>query len=356
MKRKAEEHVQRIRDLAGRLGGRTVRIMEVCGTHTMAIAKSGIRGLLPPNVRLLSGPGCPVCVTAAGYIDAAIEIARRGVILATFGDLIKVPGSEHALQTARADGADVRVVYGPADALALARTYSDREVVFLAVGFETTCPATASVLQEAARDDVRNFSVLVAHKVIPPAMHAIADDPSLNIDAFLCPGHVSVILGTAPYAFLAERHGRAAVITGFEPLDVLDGIARCLAQIVSSHFSVEIQYARAVAPQGNPRARECVEAAYEPVDEEWRGFGVLPVSGLSPRRELSHLDARDRFGVDTRGGADHPGCRCGDVLKGIIEPQECPLFGKVCRPASPVGACMVSSEGSCAIHFKYDAT
>ncbi|MFH0964775.1 MAG: hydrogenase formation protein HypD, partial [Planctomycetota bacterium] len=331
------------------------RIMEVCGTHTMAIARHALRQLLPANVKLVSGPGCPVCVTSAGFIDAAVEIAGRGVMLASFGDLLKVPGSRSSLQDARAEGADLRVVYSPSDALDLARTCADREVVFLAVGFETTAPATATVLLRAKEDGISNFSLLCAHKLIPPAMRALAGDPALTIDGFLCPGHVSVVLGSGPYKFLADDHGRPAVITGFEPLDVLDGIARCLGQLVEGVARVEIQYSRAVRPEGNPLARKRIEEAYVAADESWRGLGVIPASGLTPREEFSGLDARRRFGVTIVGGQDDPACRCGDVLKGIIEPAQCPLFGRRCTPANPVGACMVSSEGSCAIHYKYRA-
>jgi len=338
---------------ARELGDRTVRIMEVCGTHTMAIARHGLRDVLPSNVKLLSGPGCPVCVTSAGFIDAAIRISRTGTIIATFGDLLKVPGSNASLERAKADGADVRIVYSPTDALALARSYPDRDVVFLAIGFETTAPATASVLLDAHKLSVPNFSLLCAHKLIPPALRLIASDPALVIDAFLCPGHVSVIIGSHPYAFLAEECSRPAVITGLEPIDVLDGIARCLDQIARSRFQVDIQYSRAVHPEGNPLARKRIYEAYRVVNESWRGFGLIPESGLAPRHDLADFDACARFDVSIAGGADNPACRCGDVLKAIIEPSQCPLFAASCTPRHPVGACMVSAEGACAIHFKY---
>ena len=342
-----------IDELAGQLGNRTVRIMEVCGTHTMAIARHGLRDVLPPNVKLLSGPGCPVCVTSAGFIDAAIRISETGAIIATFGDLLKVPGSSVSLERAKADGADVRIVYSPTDALALARSNGDRNVVFLAIGFETTAPTTASAVLDAHKCGLANFSLLCAHKLIPPAMRLIASDPSLAVDAFLCPGHVSVIIGSHPYAFLAETRSRPAVITGFEPVDVLDGIARCLGQIARSRFGVEIQYSRAVRPEGNPRARARIDEAYRVVDESWRGFGLIPESGLAPREHLADFDACLRFDVTTAGGVDNPACRCGDVLKAIIEPSQCPLFATSCTPRHPVGACMVSTEGACAIHFRY---
>jgi len=334
--------------------GRPLKFMEVCGSHTVAIFKSGIRDLLPDNISLVSGPGCPVCVTPVSDIDRAVETARcDGVVLASFGDMLRVPGSRRSLWDARAEGADVRVVYSPADALKVARDEPGKEVVFLAAGFETTSPAVAATVGRAVEAEIKNFSVLCVHKTIPNAMRALLDTPELQIDGFLCPGHVSTIIGSAPYGFIAKEYGRPAVIAGFEPLDILQATLMMIRQIEDNRPSVEIQYTRAVSGEGNPRAVETVYRYFEPCDSDWRGIGVIPGSGLRFRGEFEAFDASKRFDVELPKPKEPKGCSCGEVLRGLIAPPECRLFGKACTPEKPVGACMVSYEGSCAAYFKY---
>lgn len=339
---------------AARQVGRPARLMEVCGTHTMAISRAGLPSLLPRNVNLLSGPGCPVCVTPAGFLDAAIALARRpDVIVATFGDMIRVPGSESSLERERAAGADVRVVYSPTDALHIAAERKDRQVVFLGVGFETTAPVTAVTLSEAVRQEAHNFFVLCAHKLIPPALRALLCDRNTALDGFILPGHVSIVLGMQPYEFIAREFGKAGVITGFEPADILQSILMLLRQIARGQSRVENQYSRVVRPEGNTVAQRRIEKTLEPCDTEWRGLGLLPDSGLKVRQQFQDHDAAISLGVEILPGREPRGCRCGEVLRGLIVPEACPLFGKSCTPATPVGPCMVSSEGTCAAHFKY---
>jgi len=349
----AKRLLGRITTAADRID-RTVRLMEVCGTHTMAIYRSGLPSLLPENVRLLSGPGCPVCVTPMGYMDAAIDLARRpDVTVATFGDMVRVPGSESSLEREKASGADVRVVYSPLDAVRIACAEPGRTVVFLAVGFETTAPTTAVTLDESRRLGATNFFALCAHKVIPPALRVLLSDASAALDGLILPGHVSVILGARPYEFIAREFGRAAVITGFEPADVLQAILMLLEQIARGEPRIEIQYSRVVKPEGNPAARAQIEQRLALCDTEWRGLGRLPASGLKLRPEFEDRDAVAALGVRVPEGREPPGCRCGEVLRGAIAPEECALFAKRCTPRTPVGACMVSSEGTCAAHYKY---
>jgi len=334
--------------------GRRLRFMEVCGSHTVAIFKSGIRDLLPPEISLVSGPGCPVCVTPVSDIDRAIAISLTdGVILASFGDMLRVPGSYKSLREAKAEGADIRVVYSPADALDIAAKNPDREVVFFSAGFETTTPAVAATISRAADAGTRNFSVLAVNKTIPNAMRALLDTPELGIDGFLCPGHVSTIIGAGPYGFIPEEYGRPAVIAGFEPLDILQAVLMLVRQVESGRHSVEIQYTRAVSPEGNPAAREAVERYFEPCGSDWRGIGVIPESGLRIRDTYRSFDAAGRFEVSIPEPREPKGCSCGSVLRGLISPPECRLFAKACTPESPVGACMVSYEGSCAAYYKY---
>jgi hydrogenase expression/formation protein HypD len=345
-----------IRDASAAIG-RPVRLMEVCGTHTMAIFRAGLRSLIPENVRLLSGPGCPVCVTPMGYVDAAVELSRRSdVTVATFGDMVRVPGSESSLERERGRGADVRIVYSPLDALRMAQERPDRKVVFLGVGFETTAPAAAITLFEARRRGVGNFLLFSAHKVVPPALRALLASEAAALDGFILPGHVSVVLGAAPYEFIPKEYRRAAVITGFEPLDILQAILMLLRQVAAGHPKVEIQYSRVVRPEGNLAARRAMAECFAPCDTEWRGLGVLPHSGLKVREEFEEHDAVRQLGVKVLEGREPAGCRCGEVLRGLIEPEECPLFATRCTTAAPVGACMVSSEGTCAAHFNFRAS
>ena len=331
-----------------------VRLMEVCGTHTMAIFRAALPSLLPESVKLLSGPGCPVCVTPMGYVDAAVDLASRpGVTVATFGDMLRVPGSHQSLERARADGAKVQTVYSPTDALALAEKNKDRQVVFLGAGFETTTPAVAVTILEAQRRGVRNFSVLSAHKLVPPALRALLADEEVALDGLILPGHVSVILGTRPYEFLAEEFGTAGVITGFQPADVLQGIFMLLEQVADGKPRIENQYLHVVKPEGNPAALARIDECMEPCDSEWRGLGDLPMSGLKIREAFADHDTERVLNIAVPRGCEPAGCHCGDVLRGVMQPEKCGLFATACTPLHPIGACMVSSEGTCAAHFKY---
>jgi len=346
----------RLQELGAALAaqGRSAQIMEVCGSHTMAIARFGLRDLLPPNVRLISGPGCPVCVTSPGYIDAAIELAGRGVIVATFGDMLRVPGSRGSLAECRAQGGRIEVCYSPRGALELAQDNPDREVVFLAIGFETTIAPTVSLVDLAAHYAVGNLSILTAFKRVPPALRAVLDDPEVQVDAFLCPAHVSAIIGMHPYETFAQQDRRPCVIAGFEPLDILQGLCAILDQRVARRAEVENLYARVVRPEGNPKARAVMERLLESADVSWRGIGLLPGSGLVLRSDYARYDAARRFGLTIENGVEAPGCRCGDVIKGKCAPPQCPLFGRRCLPDDPVGPCMVSTEGTCAAYYAYE--
>jgi hydrogenase expression/formation protein HypD len=328
--------------------------MEVCGGHTMAIARGGIRALLPPGVTLVSGPGCPVCVTAPGYIDAAIALARRGVTIATFGDLLPVPGSSTSLSECRSQGARVESCYSPRAALDLARAEPGREVVFLAIGFETTIAPAASLVDLAIRHGVANLSLLTAFKLVPPALRAVLDDPDARIDAFLCPGHVSTVTGSRVYEPFARVDGKPCVIAGFEPLDLLHGLCAVLAQLADGRADVENLYARAVRPEGNPKAQQVMARLLEPANVVWRGLGRLPASGLVLREAFARYDAAARFAIEVGPGREHAGCGCGDVIRGKLAPAACPLFGAPCTPADPVGPCMVSAEGACAAAYRYE--
>jgi hydrogenase expression/formation protein HypD len=333
---------------------RPMKIMEVCGTHTVAIARHGLRGLMPENVTLLSGPGCPVCVTANRDIDLAIEIGRQpGVTLATFGDMVKVPGSRSSLAREKADGRDVRVVYSPLDAVDLAHADPDLQVVLLGVGFETTAPTVAAAVKTAARLGLANFSVLSMHKTVPLALEALVNDPQVAVDGFIMPGHVSTIIGPEPYLPLAERYHVPGVIAGFEPIDVLQAVLMLARQIADGRAEIEIAYTRGVRPGGNPTARALMEEVFEAGDAEWRGIGVIPGTGLAFREEFAAFDAARRFDVTPEEPREIPGCQCGDVLRGVLLPYQCRLFGKGCTPEHPIGPCMVSSEGSCAAYYRY---
>jgi hydrogenase expression/formation protein HypD len=336
------------------LADQPMRLMEVCGTHTVSIFRSGIRSLLPHTVELISGPGCPVCVTPAGEIDRAIALSGRdGVILATFGDLMRVPGSESSLQGERASGAAIRVVLSPLDAVQMAQDDPNRKVVFFAVGFETTSPAIAAAVQEAQRKGLTNFYLLSSQRLIPPAIRALLSGGKVKIDGFILPGHVSVIIGREPYLLISEEFGLPGVITAFEPLEILEGVYMLLRQREEGRTSIEIQYSRAVKEEGNQHALAILNAVFEPVDSRWRGLGVIPKSGLMLREEFSAMDAARAFDIPYAEVEDPPGCLCGEVLQGIHRPPDCALFGTRCTPEEPVGPCMVSSEGSCAAYFKY---
>ena len=331
-----------------------VKIMEVCGTHTVAIAKNGLRAVMPERVTLLSGPGCPVCVTANHDIDHAIALAQRpGTIVTTFGDMMKVPGSYSSLSQEKAEGRDIRIVYSPLDALALAAREPEREVVFIAVGFETTAPLIAAAILRARDAGLENFSVFCAHKTVPAALEALVNDPDVQIDAFILPGHVSTIIGLEPYRFLAENYRVPGVITGFEPVDVLQGVLMLLRQIEEGRAEIEIAYHRGVMPEGNRTAQTLVERVFEPVDADWRGIGVIPGTGLALREEYSAWDAAKKLPVTLPEPKEIKGCQCGEVLRGVTLPYQCKLFAKGCTPEHPIGPCMVSSEGSCAAYYRF---
>ncbi len=334
--------------------GRNMTFMEVCGTHTMAIYRFGLRSLLPAEIKLVSGPGCPVCVTPNDYLDRAIALCRLPeVITTTFGDMMRVPGSSSSLLVERAKGADIRIVYSPLDAVAIAAKNPGRKVVFLGVGFETTAPTVAASILAAQAQGLTNYFVLAANKTIPIPMQVLAADPELAIDGYICPAHVSAIIGAAAYNPLAEECHTPCVITGFEPADMLQGILMLASQLLKGESRVEIQYSRVVRPEGNPKAQALLEQLFTPYDAVWRGVGVIPGSGLAIREEYRAFDALKMLPVTVEPTREHPGCSCGEILKGKIEPSDCPLFGKLCTPENPVGACMVSSEGSCAAAYRY---
>ena len=338
-----------------RAGSRPIQIMEVCGGHTHSIFRYGIEGMLPKSIELVHGPGCPVCVLPMGRVDDCVAIAELpGVIFTTFGDAMRVPGSKKSLLQAKADGADVRMVYSPMDALGLARRNPGREVVFFAIGFETTMPSTALTVLQAERDGVENFSVFCNHITIVPTIKAILDSPDLQLDGFLGPGHVSMVIGTAPYEFVARFYRKPMVISGFEPLDVLQSIWMVLKQIREGRCEIENQYTRIVPNAGNAAALRAVGRVYELREFfEWRGLGSIDHSGVKMRDAYAHFDAERRFAVPNVKIADPKSCQCGEVLKGVLKPWQCKVFGSACTPETPLGALMVSSEGACAAYYQY---
>jgi len=320
----------------------------------MAIFRYGLRTLLPPNIRLLSGPGCPVCVTPNRYIDQAIAYVREShVILTTFGDMMKVPGSSSSLDKERAGGHDVRVVYSTLQALKIAVDNPGRRVIFLGVGFETTSPTVAASMVKAEKEGIDNYLVLCAHKLIPPAMEALVSTPELKVDGFLCPGHVSTIIGSEPYKPIAGNYHIPCVIAGFEPLDILQAVYMLISQVEKGKAEVEIQYRRSVREEGNPRALSLLGEVFEVGDTSWRGLGTIPNSGFKIRKAYGRLDAERNMKVEVEKTKETPGCICGDILRGVKMPQDCRLFKRTCRPENPLGACMVSSEGTCAAYYKY---
>ena len=347
----ARELIARIHELAG---DRKINLMEVCGTHTVSIGRYGFRSIMPEGLKLLSGPGCPVCVTANRDIDHAIALAKMdGAIITTFGDMMRVPGSSSSLAAEKAAGHDIRIVYSPLDAVEIARQNPEREVIFMGVGFETTTPTIAATILEAAAQGLKNFSVYCAHKTTPPALRAIANDPGTTIDGFILPGHVSTITGLAPFRFLVDEFETPGVVTGFEPVDILEGVCMLVEMVVTGKPAIDNAYRRGVATDGNPVARKLVEQVFEPCDTVWRGLGPIGGSGLRVRGDLAAFDASRRFDVEIEPTVEPRGCRCGNVLRGAITPNGCPLFGRACTPEHPVGPCMVSSEGSCAAYFRY---
>jgi hydrogenase expression/formation protein HypD len=342
------------RQLVETVGDRKLTVMEVCGTHTMSVARYGLKRLLPPSLTLLSGPGCPVCVTPNSEIDLWIAAAREpNVVLTPFGDLLRVPGSSSSLEMERSTGADVRPVYSSLEALRVAESEPDRLVVFPAVGFETTAPTVAASVLEAKRKGLSNFTLAVAHKTMPAAMEALAGDGRLNLDGFLCPAHVSTIIGAEPYRFLSEEHGKSCVVAGFEATDIVESLLMIAQQIARNEPDVEVQYRRVAKLAGNPKARETIDRVFEPCDAAWRGLGTVSGSGLFLRAEYADFDVRSCLDLQVESSVENPACRCGEVLRGLIRPRQCSLFGKTCTPDAPVGACMVSNEGSCAAAYRY---
>lgn len=344
-----------VKRLEKTLAGRQMRFMEVCGTHTVAIFQSGLRSLLPACVQHLSGPGCPVCVTHEAEVALFLSLAaRENTIIATFGDLLRVPGPDgQSLKHARAAGARIEIVYSPLDALGIAAATPSCEVIFPGIGFETTAPAVAGAILAASKRGLDNFSVLSLHKLVPPVLHGLLAENDAHMDAFLLPGHVAMVTGPEPFAFLARDYGKPAVVGGFEPADILLALCMLAEQLAAGKPEVANAYPRAVNANGNPRARELMETVFRPQDALWRGMGLIPDSGLGVRKEFSRFDAMTKLGLELPVVPPLRGCRCGEVLKGLARPPDCPMFGKKCTPASPVGPCMVSTEGSCAAWHKY---
>lgn len=348
------EIVLRLAEEIKKLSSKPVRLMEVCGGHTMSIQKFGIPYLLPETVELVSGPGCPVCVTSRGYIDQAIAYSKLdGVIIATYGDLIRVPGSSSTLEIERAKGAGIHIVYSILDALTIAKKHPDKRVVFLGIGFETTAPSSAAGIIRAQMAGINNFSVYSAHKVMPPAMATLIDE-GVKIDGYIGPGHVSTITGSAIYLDIPRKYGLGVVISGFEPVDLMQSILMLVKQIENKDPKVEIQYTRVVKPEGNIKAQQMMDEVFEYGDDWWRGFGVLKDSGLKIREQYKQYNAENIFDVVVEAVKEPKGCICGEILKGIKKPKDCKLFDTVCNPSNPIGACMVSSEGSCAAYYMYD--
>jgi len=326
-----------------------INLMEVCGTHTMVIARTGIRNMLPQNKRLISGPGCPVCVTPQQTIDYAIALAQhKDIIITTFGDMVKVPGSKSTLEEY-----SPRIVYSPLDTLKIAQENPRKDVVFIGVGFETTSPTIAATILTAQNRELKNFYCVPAFKLIPPALDFICHSPQIGIQGFILPGHVSTIIGERPYQFLAEKYHIPGCITGFEPIDVLQGILNLVRQIAHRDAKIDIEYKRGVKPEGNRKAQELLNKVFKPTDSNWRGIGVIPNSGLTFKKEYQRFDATKKFKIDIPETRPPRGCICGKVLLGLKSPDECSLFGQRCTPYMPVGPCMVSSEGSCAAYYKY---
>jgi hydrogenase expression/formation protein HypD len=346
---------QRLAEQIAHMTTAPLKIMEVCGGHTHAIFKYGIEDLLPENITMIHGPGCPVCVIPLGRVDDAISIAQRPeVIFTTFGDAMRVPGSKTSLLDAKAAGADVRMVYSPLDALKIAKRNPERQVVFLALGFETTAPSTAMTILQAAKDGVENFSAFCNHITIVPALKALLDSPDLQLDGFLGPGHVSTVIGTRPYEFVPREYGKPVAVAGFEPLDVLQSIYMIVKQIVEGRAEVENQYARCINRDGNRKALEVLFEVFEPRDYfEWRGLGSIAHSGMKLQRKYAAFDAELKFSVPGLRIADPKACQCGEILKGVKRPWECKVFGTACTPETPIGSCMVSSEGACAAYYNF---
>ena len=346
--------VRKIIEDIKRISKKEVSFMEVCGGHTMSVQKFGIPSLLPENIKLLSGPGCPVCVSSRSYIDQAIAYSRlNDVIITTYGDLIRVPGSTSSLDIEKGKGADIRIVYSVLDALNIAKENPDKKIIFLGIGFETTAPGSAVGILNAAQQGLNNFFLYSSHKVMPPAMKALVDE-GVKIDGYIAPGHVSTITGSGIYADIPEKFGLACVISGFEPVDILKSIYLLVKQVESNNPKVEIAYKRAVRPEGNIKALAMMNEVFEPRNDWWRGLGILQDSGLKPKEKYRNFDAEKMFNVEVEPTKEDKGCICGEILKGLKTPKDCKLFNKACTPEDPVGPCMVSNEGACHAYYKYN--
>jgi hydrogenase expression/formation protein HypD len=355
---KAQGLLHEIQELGKQLGRQTeqpLKLMEICGGHTHSIFKYGIEALLPDTIELIHGPGCPVCVMPRGRLDDAIALAENPhVIFATFGDAMRVPGSQKSLLQAKAQGADIRMVYSPLDSLQIARDNPNKEVIFFSIGFETTAPSTALTVLQAQAEQINNFSLFSNHVLVIPALTALLDNPDLQLDGFIGPGHVSMVIGVEPYQVISDRYNKPLVVSGFEPLDILQSIWMILQQMVEGRCEVENQYSRLVQQQGNRVAIEAVHQVFEVRETfEWRGLGDIPHSGLKIRPEYAQFDAEVKFTVPNLKVADAAACQCGEILKGVLKPWQCKVFGTACTPETPIGTCMVSSEGACAAYYKY---
>ena len=332
-----------------------LKIMEICGGHTHSIFKYGIEAALPDTIELIHGPGCPVCVMPRGKLDDAIALAEQpNIIFTTFGDAMRVPGSKKSLLQAKAEGADIRMVYSPLDALPIAKKNPDKEVVFFGIGFETTAPSTALTILQAATEGIKNFSIFANHVLVVPALEALLNNPDLQLDGFVGPGHVSTIIGTKPYEIIAEKYHKPLVVSGFEPLDILQSIVMVLQQLADGRCEVENQYTRLVEAEGNQVALDAINKVFAVREEfEWRGLGNISQSGLRITENYANFDAEAKFNLPNRQVADAAACQCGEILKGVLKPWQCKVFGTACTPENPIGTCMVSSEGACAAYYKY---
>ena len=349
------EIVQNISKKLRKLNSHEISLMEVCGGHTMAIRRFGIPSLLPDNIKLISGPGCPVCVSGIGFIDKAIECTKiKDVIITTYGDLIRVPGSKSSLEKEKSKGADIRIVYSTLEALEIAKLNKYKKVIFLGIGFETTAPGTAVAIQKAYNENISNFYLLSAHKIMPPVMEALLND-EVKIDGFICPGHVSTITGSKIYDFIPDKYKIGCVVTGFEPTDLMQAIYMLAKQINSKDQKVEIQYSRVVTLQGNTKAQAIMNEVFETKNDYWRGIGEIVKSGLRLKEKYRGFDAEQAFDLRVDPVKENPNCICGNILRGLKNPSDCKLFMKVCSPENPIGACMVSSEGACHAYYKYNS-
>ena len=343
-----------VTEIQHEFSGKPIKLMEVCGGHTVTIFKYGIQKLLPKNIQLISGPGCPVCVTDIGYIDKVIALAHfENVIITSFGDMIRVPGSNSSLQKEKGHGIDVRICYSPMDAVNIAEKNQDKEIVFLGIGFETTAPAVAASIKFAADNGINNFSVLSAHKTMPQAMKTLLDSGDIDLNGFICPGHVSAITGIHIYDFIPLDYRIPCVVSGFEPLDMLESILMIVRQLNAGNAIVENQYTRSVRVNGNTHGMALMMDVFEAVDTEWRGIGTIPGSGLGVRQKYQAFDTNRKFNIEIEPVREYTGCICGDIMRGVKVPTDCKLFAKICNPEDPKGSCMVSDEGSCATYFKY---